>query len=175
MLLNCVIRQMNNQIVSLSHVVLLAGHSNVALLEVVALVLGSDHHPQPDVELPLLYEQWLLNVLLQNKDIGLDLCLADRLLLGRWHTGAGLCRLWLHRLRLLQLFRASSPRLLASDSDIVRMGKGLELFGLSAARVLHDEPLELVDRVEEVHAAPTIGISGLEQPHIVPIIEGLSH
>ena len=53
MLLNCIVCQMHEQVISLLQVVLLARHANVAFLEVVAFVLGRNHDPQSDIELPL--------------------------------------------------------------------------------------------------------------------------
>ena len=53
MLLDGVVGQVHVEVVGLSDVVCLARHADVALLEVVALVLGRDHNPQSDVELAL--------------------------------------------------------------------------------------------------------------------------
>ena len=64
---------MHEQVVHLVQVVLLAGHADVALLEEVALVLGRDHDPEPDVELPLVDQQGQLDVLLQDKDVRFDI------------------------------------------------------------------------------------------------------
>ena len=45
---------MNDQIVSLRHVVLLSRHPDVALLEVVALMFWRNHYPQANVKLACL-------------------------------------------------------------------------------------------------------------------------
>lgn len=49
-----------------AHAVLLAGHAHVALLEEVDLLGVAHHHPHPDVELSLHYQQRLLDVLLKD-------------------------------------------------------------------------------------------------------------
>ena len=72
MLLDSVVGQMDEYIVLLIKVKLVTRHANVALFEEVALVFWGDQHPQSDIELALVDQQWLLYVLLDDKDIGFD-------------------------------------------------------------------------------------------------------
>ena len=71
MLLDSVVGQMDEYIVLLIKVKLVTRHANVALFEEVALVFWGDQHPQSDIELALVDQQWLLYVLLDDKDIAI--------------------------------------------------------------------------------------------------------
>ena len=77
MLLDGVVGQVDEWVVRLVEVVLLSAHANVALLEVVALVLVRYQNPQPNVELSLANQERPLNVLLDDEDVRFDT--ADRL------------------------------------------------------------------------------------------------
>jgi len=56
---------------------LVGGHAQVAFLEVVAAnvrgVDSVDEDPEPDVKLPLIYEERSLDVLLYHKHVSLDI------------------------------------------------------------------------------------------------------
>lgn len=162
---------MHEQIVGLGDVVRLARHADVALLKVVALVFGRDHDPEPDVELALANQERFLDILLQDKDIGLHgthgrrlglNCLASRCWF-LWCRHSGLGSLWLSYCAILGRS--------IIDCDIVRMGKVLELLGLGTRCMLHNEAFELFNSVKEVDSTASIGISWLEKPHVVAIVE----
>lgn len=82
MLLDGIVREMDEYVVRLLQVILLTWHTDVAFFEVVALVLRGDHDPKPDVELALVDQQWLLNVLLKNKNVWFYVRVDDRAGLG---------------------------------------------------------------------------------------------
>ena len=81
MFLDCVVGQMDNKVIKLVKIVLLARHANVALLKVEAFVVGGDHHPETDIELPLIDKQRPLYILLEHENITLDTRLIHRRLL----------------------------------------------------------------------------------------------
>ena len=55
------------------------------------------------------------------------------------------------------------------------MGKVLKLFCLSAGRMLQDQSLQLINRIEKVDTSASVRVSWLEKPHVVSIIERRSH
>ena len=59
--------------------------------------------------------------------------------------------------------------------QVIRMGKVLKLFCLSAGRMLQDQSLQLINRIKKVDTSAPVRVSRLEQPHIVSIIERRSH
>ena len=59
--------------------------------------------------------------------------------------------------------------------QVVRLREVLELLRLGAGRVLEYQPLQLVDRVEEVDSTTAVGVCRLEEPHIVSIIQRRAH
>ena len=69
MLLDSVVCQVHELVLDLVDVVRLATHADVALFEAVAFVFVRDHHPQTYVKLALIYEQGLLDVLLEDKHV----------------------------------------------------------------------------------------------------------
>lgn len=53
--------------------VLVAGHADVALFEQKAIMILGHQDPKPDVELPIRYEHRLLDILLDHKQLRLNL------------------------------------------------------------------------------------------------------
>ena len=60
---------MDKGVIRCIEVIFVGTRPDVALLEVVALVLMCHKHPQSDVKLTLRDQQWLLNVLLDDKHV----------------------------------------------------------------------------------------------------------
>ena len=176
MLLYRIVRQVHKQIVCLIQVVLLAGHSDVALLEVVALVFGCDHHPEPDVEFALVDKKGPLDVLLEHENVRFDaggvgwlgllglgiVCMTGSLA----SIGVIATRGCLGPILIINC-RLSSAR----SMQVIRMSKVLELFSLSAGCMLQDESLQLVNRIEKIDTAAPIRVSRLEKPHVVSIVQ----
>lgn len=50
----------------------MGAHPYVALFEIKTLVLMRYKYPQTNIELPLTDQEWSLNILLDDEDIGLD-------------------------------------------------------------------------------------------------------
>ena len=143
-------------------------------------MLGSHKHPESDVELALADEERPLDILLQDEDIRFDV--------GRIHSWLLLVcipRSLVHVCRIAGCRRAILVTVLhlrvVVDSwspvtvQVVRLREVLELLRLGAGRVLEYQPLQLVDRVEEVDSTATIGVRRLEEPHIVSIIQRRAH
>ena len=80
MLLNRIVSQMYEQVVLLCYVIGLSTHAYVAFFKEVALVFRRDHDPQSDIEFAFTDQERSLDVLLQDKDIALDIACVDRLL-----------------------------------------------------------------------------------------------
>lgn len=59
--------------------------------------------------------------------------------------------------------------------QVVCVGEILELLGFGAGRMLQDQSLELVNRVEKVDTAAAIRVSRLEEPHVVPVVQRRAH
>ena len=59
--------------------------------------------------------------------------------------------------------------------DVIGRCEALKLLGFGPGGILEEELLELVDRVEQIDASATIGISWLEEPHVGAVEEGVPH
>ena len=126
-------------------------------------MFGRDNDPEPDVKLALGDQQWLLNVLLEDEDVGLDVGrVDDRRLLG----GRG----GVHGTLLGNQGRSSTGCIQA-----VGMGEVLKLLRFGPRRVVHDQSLKLIDGVEQVDTAASVGVGRLKEPHVVPVEEGVLH
>jgi hypothetical protein len=63
------------------HLELTGRGPQVALLEHVQLMVLVDQHPHPDVKLPIVQQEWALNVFLDDESVVLDLVAGIRPLL----------------------------------------------------------------------------------------------
>ena len=138
-------------------------------------MLGRHKDPESDVELALADEERPLDILLQDEDIRFDICRIHSwlLLVCIPRSLVHVCRV--AGCRCAILVTVLHLRVVDSWSpvtvQVVRLREVLELLRLGAGRVLEYQPLQLVDRVEEVDSTAAVGVRRLEKPHIVSIIQ----
>ena len=143
-------------------------------------MLGRHKNPESDVELALADEERPLDILLQDEDIRFDigrihswllLVCIPRSLVHVCRIAGCRCAILVTVLHLRVVVDSWSP----ITVQVVRLREVLELLRLGAGRVLEYQPLQLVDRVEEVDSTAAIGVCRLEEPHIVSIIQRRAH
>ena len=144
-------------------------------------MLRRHEHPESDVELALADEQGPLDVLLQDEDVRFDIsCVHCRLLLLLVSITVSLVRICSvaagrRSAILVIVLRLLSVRCTCRRVQVISLSKILELLSLCTRCVLEDQPLQLVDRVEEVDSAAAVGVCRLEKPHVVPIVKRRAH
>ena len=109
---------------------------------------------------------------MQDEDVRLNLSLGGLFFLlgSRRLLCLGGCSLQLGR-----IFSGRGTGLLTCNRNVVGMSKCLELLRFSPTSMLNDQPLQLLDRVEQVHTSAAIRVCWLEEPHVVPVEERVAH
>ena len=162
MLLDGVVGEVDEVVVDVLGGEGLGGGADVALAEEVDVHRFGQQRPHADVELPAVYQERPLHVLLDDERTRVQLELlggALRLRVGRLDLG-GLLGNLLQRHRFLELWLAVMRLLLLRLVGLI--GLFLELLAVHEEEVVEQDLLELLDGVEDLDAASAVESGGFE-------------